>query len=174
MAGPATGVAVPRPAYNVLFLSATNATRSIMAEALLRTLGADRFRAFSAGSAAEGRVHTMALRVLAESGCPIAGLRSKGWEEFCGERAPAIDFVITVCETAVGMRPPAFRGRPVHAHWDVSDPAAIEGAEEARLLAFRDALGVLRRRVQHFTSLPFESIDKLALKGALREIGELA
>jgi arsenate reductase len=156
---------------HVLFICTGNSARSIIAEALLNGLGGGRFRAFSAGSQPLGRVNPLALEVLARNGIATDGLRSKSWDEFSRPGAPRIDFVITVCGNAAGEACPIFPGKPVSAHWGVPDPAAVEGSEDDRRAAFRATLEVMRRRVQRFTSLPFESTDKTALKGAMAEIG---
>jgi arsenate reductase (thioredoxin) len=158
-------------AYNVLFLCTANSARSIMAEALLNALGGGRFRAFSAGSRASGTVNPLALEALERGGYPTGGLRSKSWDEFAASAAPPIDFVITVCDNAAAEACPVFPGRPVSAHWGVPDPAAVRGGELERRAAFAATLSVLRRRVQELTSLPFDSVDKLALRGILRDIG---
>jgi arsenate reductase len=156
---------------HVLFLCTGNSARSIIAEALLNGLGGGRFRAFSAGSHPTGRVNPVALEVLARDGIPVQGLRSKSWDEFSGPGAPRIDFVITVCGNAAGEVCPVFPGKPVAAHWGVPDPAAVEGSDADKRRAFRATLDVMRRRVQRFTGLPFDSTDKQALKGAMAEIG---
>jgi protein-tyrosine-phosphatase len=54
------------------------------------------------------------------------------------------------------------------------DPIALDmlGSAAERRTVFLDALGTLRRRIQAFTSLPFESVDKAALRSQLRDIGE--
>jgi arsenate reductase len=161
---------MPRP-YSVLFLCTGNSARSILAESMLNALGGGRFRAFSAGSHPTGRVNPMAVELLARSGYPANGLRSKSWDEFARKDSPPIDFVITVCDAAAGESCPVFPGRPVAAHWGVPDPAAVEGDDHTRRQAFASALGVLRRRIQEFTSLPFDSVDRIALGAALREIG---
>jgi protein-tyrosine-phosphatase len=158
--------------YNVLFLCTGNSARSIMAESLLNSLGGGRFRAFSAGSHPKGRVHPVALEVLERGGYETTGLRSKDWSEFTRRGAPRMRFVITLCDAAAGEPCPAFPGRFVRAHWGLPDPAAVEGSEQAELHAFADALSVLRRRVQRFTSLPFASVDRTALESELQEIGE--
>lgn len=161
-----------KPAYHVLFLCTGNSARSIMAESLLNALGGRRFRGHSAGSHPRGRVHPVALEVLARGGYPTSGLRSKDWGEFTGPDAPRIDFVITLCDAAAGEACPAFPGKHVRAHWSMPDPAAVDGSEEAELRAFLETLSILRRRIQRFTSLPFSSVDRRALEPELRAIGE--
>lgn len=159
---------------NVLFLCTANSARSIIAECLLNSLGGGRFRGFSAGSAPSGRVNPIAIEVLVQNGYSVSGVRSKDMDEFTRPGAPAMDFVITLCDSAAGESCPAFPGHPVRTHWSVMDPVAERGSDAERRRAFADVLGILRRRVQNFTSLPFESIDKIALKGMVHEIGEIA
>ena len=161
---------MPRP-FSVLFLGTGNSARSIMAESMLDALGGGRFRAFSAGSHPTGRVNPLAIELLARNGYPASGLRSKGWGEFARKDSPPIDFVIDVCDSAAAQARPVFPGRPVSAHWGISDPAAAEGDDDAKRAAFISALTTLRRRIQQFTALPFDSTDPRALGGALREIG---
>lgn len=162
---------MPTRPLNVLFLCTGNSARSIIAESLLNGLGGGRFRAFSAGSHPAGKVNPRALEVLERGGYPTEGLRSKSWDEFTRPGAPPMDFVITVCGNAAGEACPAFPGKTVRAHWGLEDPAAVEGSDDERRRAFVQALGILRRRVQRFTSLPFESTDPRALRGAMEEIG---
>jgi arsenate reductase len=57
------------------------------------------------------------------------------------------------------------------AHWGVADPAAVEGTDMEKATAFRKAFNELETRIKLFTSLPFDSLDSMALKAKLREIG---
>jgi len=163
---------VPSP-VNVLFLCTGNSARSIIAEAVLNKLGGGRFRAFSAGSRPVGHVNPLTLEVLANGGYPIAGLRSKGWVEFTAPSTPKFDFVVTVCASAASEACPVFPGAAVLAHWDLRDPAAVEGTQEVKRRAFEETLAILARRVQHFMGLPFESVDAKALRSQVEEIGAL-
>ena len=158
--------------FSALFLCTGNSARSILAEAILDTLGRGRIRAFSAGSQPTGRVHPMALRVLEERGYDVAGLRSKSWDEFERPDAPALDFVFTVCDSAAAETCPIWPGQPMTAHWGVADPAAFEGSESDRLWLFRRTYLALERRIELFTQLPIESLSRLRLKARLDEIGK--
>jgi arsenate reductase len=57
------------------------------------------------------------------------------------------------------------------AHWGVPDPAAVEGSETQKWLAFRIAFKALENRIKIFTSLPIASIDRLKLQQHLDAIG---
>ena len=159
------------PPYHVLFVCTGNSARSILAEALLNQLGRPRFVAHSAGSQPKGTVHPMTLAALAESKLPTEGYRSKSWEEFAGPGAPALDFVITVCNDAAGEVCPVWPGQPTTAHWGVPDPAAVEGDEAHRHQAFIDAAVALRRRIELMLALPLERLDAISLQNQVRDIG---
>lgn len=156
--------------YNVLFLCTGNSARSILAEALLNRDGQGRFRAFSAGSHPKGDVHPMALELLNSLDFPTDGLRSKSWDEFAEAGAPAFDFIFTVCDNAAGESCPVWLGHPMTAHWGIEDPAAVEGPGQRQ--AFLTALRYLQNRIALFLNLPIESLDQMAMKRRLREIGE--
>jgi arsenate reductase len=159
------------PHYNVLFLCTGNSARSIMAEAILNFRGKPRFRAYSAGSHAAGRVRPEALRQLEGAHIPTTGLRSKNWDEFSKPDSPKLDFVFTVCDNAAKEVCPIWPGQPTTAHWGVADPAAVQGTAEEIQKAFRDAFFQLHRRISLFLSLPFASIDRLGLTKELENIG---
>ena len=157
--------------YNVLFLCTGNSARSIIAEAILNKIGSGRFRAWSAGSQPKGRVNPRTLTLLRGLGFDTSGFRSKSWNEFAKPGAPALDFVFTVCDNAAGEACPVWPGKPITAHWGISDPAEATGTEAQIGQAFSDAYRMLNQRISLFTSLPIASLDKLTLQNRLREIG---
>jgi protein-tyrosine-phosphatase len=157
--------------YNVLFLCTGNSARSILAETLMNQWGQGRFRGFSAGSHPKGTVHPIALQLLKKMNLPIEGLRSKSWDEFAAPDAPPLDFVFTVCDNAAGEVCPYWPGQPMTAHWGVPDPAAVEGSDTDKWLAFRDAFRMLDNRIKIFASLPLDSFDRMKLKERLDAIG---
>jgi arsenate reductase len=157
--------------HNVLFLCTGNSARSILAEAILNRVGQGRFRAFSAGSQPKGEVHSSALDLLRSLNHDTAFARSKSWEEFAGSGAPQMNFVFTVCDNAANESCPIWPGQPMTAHWGVPDPAAADGTEAEKRLAFADAYRMLNNRISIFTSLPMNTLDRLALQKRLDEIG---
>lgn len=157
--------------YNVLFLCTGNSARSIMAEGIMNLKGKPRFTAYSAGSHPSGAVRPEALRQLEAAHIPTKGFRSKSWDEFSKPDAPQLDFVFTVCDNAAKEVCPIWPGQPMTAHWGVPDPAAVQGTEEEIQRAYRDAFFMLERRISLFLVLPLSSIDSLALKKSIDDIG---
>ena len=157
--------------YNVLFLCSGNSARSIMAEALLNFWGTGRFTAYSAGSHPKGEVHPLAVEVLRRNNLRVDHLRSKSWEEFGHPDSPPLDFVFTMCDDAAGETCPIWPGHPATAHWGLPDPAAVDGDDDTRRRAFRDAYAVIRRRIAAFAALPFDALDAATLGARLAGIG---
>lgn len=157
--------------FNVLFLCTGNSARSIMAEAIMNFKGKPNFTAFSAGSLPSGTVRPEAIQQLQSARLSTDGLRSKNWAEFAKPDAPKLDFVFTVCDNAAKEVCPFWPGQPMTAHWGVPDPAAIVGTSEQITKAFCDAFFMLDRRINLFLSLPLTSLDRLAIKKEIDNIG---
>jgi len=158
---------------NVLFLCTGNSARSQIAEAILNHEGADRFRAFSAGSYPRESIHPQTLATLRRADLPTEGLRPKSWDEFAGPDGPEMDFVFTVCDDAAGETCPVWPGQPITAHWGVPDPAAFEGSDAAQAAVFNDTLRMLYNRIALFVSLPLASLDRLSLQRKMDAIGAM-
>ncbi|WP_281995953.1 helix-turn-helix domain-containing protein [Ruegeria faecimaris] len=162
-----------RPAgrkYNVLFLCVGNSARSIFAESILRTLADERFTAYSAGTHPSSGLSPIAVKVLKDKGHDVSTLRSKHMSEFAAPDAPEMDFVFTVCNQAANEDCPAWDGQPISGHWGVVDPVKATGTKAEKSLAFQNAYGALRRRIEAFAALPVESLDRIALQSAVDDI----
>jgi arsenate reductase len=160
--------------YNVLFLCTGNSARSILAESILKAEGKGRFKAYSAGSHPKGEVNPLALKVLKALGYPHEGFSSKSWESFGEDGGPHLDFIFTVCDNAAGEACPVWPGHPMTAHWGIEDPAAVEGSDIEKERAFSLAAKYMKSRIAAFTSLPMDSIDRMALQNDLKKIGAMA
>ncbi|MCW5737105.1 MAG: metalloregulator ArsR/SmtB family transcription factor [Enhydrobacter sp.] len=165
---------VMAPAFNVLFLCTRNSARSLIAEAVLDRLGAGRFNAYSAGSEPAREPMPEVLDRLRQLGHDVSRLRCKSWDEFTGPNAPRMDFVIALCDTPQGQVCPDLGERVVSAAWPLPDPAEFGGSAVERTTLLNELYGMVRRRIEIFTSLPFASLDRMALKKRLDEIGDTA
>ena len=158
--------------YNVLILCTGNSARSIMAEALINTMGQGRFRADSAGSYPTGKVNPFAIEKVQAIKYPTENLRSKNWDEFATPDAPQMDFIITVCDNAAGEMCPVWPGQPISAHWGFEDPAAVEGTDAEKRRAFEQTFRHMMNRVRLFVNLPLKMLDQTAIKRELANIGK--
>ena len=158
--------------YNVLILCTGNSARSIMAEALINTMGQGRFRAYSAGSHPTGKVNPFAIEKVESVKYPTENLRSKSWDEYATPDAPKMDFIITVCDNAAGEVCPVWPGQPISAHWGFEDPAAVEGTDDEKRRAFDQTFRHMMNRVRLFVNLPLKMLDQTAIKRELANIGK--
>ncbi len=138
----------------LLILCTGNSARSQMAEGLLREMAGERVEVLSAG-VAPSQVRPEAIAAMKEIGIDISGHRSKSIDEFATQ---AFDYVITVCDNA-NQHCPTFAGPSQRIHWNVEDPAAVEGDEQTRLDAFRQARDELQGRLHQFVA------EQVALAG---------
>ena len=163
---------VMAPAFTVLFLCSRNSARSIMAEAIMTKIGASKFNAYSAGSDPASQPMPEVIARLRILGHDVSRLRCKSWNELAGPDAPKMDFVITLCDTPQGQVCPEFGERPVTAAWPLPDPAKFTGSETERTALLNELYGMIRRRIDIFINLPFASLDKMALKQRIDELGD--
>ena len=147
---------------NILFLCTGNSARSIMAEAYMNHAGAGGWRAWSAGSKPTGAPNPFALETLAshriETAVRGAAPRSKSWDEFAGEDAPAMDVIVTVCDNAAGevcpIWPTGNGEAPARLHWSFPDPAAAQGGDAEKRAAFETVFADIRAQIDAFLAEP--------------------
>ena len=159
------------PAFNVLFLCTRNSARSILAEAIMSSIAADRFRAYSAGSDPAEAPMPEVIRRLQALGHDVSTLRSKSWEDFIGPDAPRMDFVIALCDELDGQNCPEFGGTAVTAAWPLPDPVKFTGGPVEQAALLNELYAGLRRRIEIFAALPFARLDRMAVRKRLDELG---
>ena len=157
---------------NILVLCTGNSARSILLESILNRDSDGRIRAYSAGSTPSGRVHPQSLTLLTAKGYSTEGLSSQSWDDYAGADAPALDVVITVCDSAAAETCPFWPQTgdhpPIQVHWGILDPAAA--AQPDWDAAFTTAYDTLARKADALFALPFETMDRATLKSALTKI----
>jgi arsenate reductase (thioredoxin) len=155
---------------NVLFLCTHNSARSILAEALLTHLGQGKFKGYSAGSSprANQQPNPLGLQVLEHAGISTDGLHSKSWDDFAKPDAPKMNLIITVCDNAAGEVCPFWPGNPASAHWSYADPSAGDAPDAEKLLAFKQTMLAIKRRIELLISLPPEKLHTASLQSSAR------
>jgi protein-tyrosine-phosphatase len=164
----------PTKPLNVLFLCTHNSARSILAEALLNTIGKGRFQAFSAGSSPREnqQPNPLGIKVLQNAGIATESLHSKSWNVFAGPDAPQMNLIITVCDNAAGEVCPIWPGHPATAHWSYPDPSEGEGTEAEKSEAFRQTLHAMKRRLELLCSLPADKLERAVLQSSARQLNQ--
>jgi len=128
----------------ILFICTHNSARSQIAEGLLRSLAADRFDAFSAGTEAT-HIRPLAIKAMNEIGIDISGQQSKTLNRYLNE---PFDVVITVCDTAAEACP-IFPGSVQRRHWSFEDPSKATGSREEQLAVYRRIRDEIRTRIEN-------------------------
>ena len=116
----------------MLFLCVANSARSQMAEGLARALAPPGYSFLSAGSQ-PGVLNPLAVAALAEAGIDISRHRAKSLAEI---PLTQVDVIVTLCAEEVC---PVVPGSVRRLHWPLPDPARVQGSDQARLTAFREA-----------------------------------
>jgi len=159
----------PKPKFSILFLCTWNAGRSIFAEYFMKELGAAKFDAFSAGVNPKGTVSPVTLKILSENfRLNASDARSKSWHDFEGRE---LDFIVSVSEQAEETTH-AFPGKPILANWPYPDPSLVTGTPTEIENAYFQVASRIRYRLQLFTNLSFDKLDRLRLELKMKELGE--
>ena len=139
----------------VLFLCTGNSARSVIAEALLQSIGGSDFEVHSAGTHPKG-INPFTTKVLEQAGLDPTRYHSKSMQEYVDQK---FDYVITVCDNAA-EECPIFPGDPERIHWSFVDPAAVEGTDVVKLAAFQLTLREMRQRLEAFAPVARRTFAK--------------
>ena len=158
----------------MLFVSTSNACRSLLAEACLRHLGQGKFKVFSCGVPAfvADAPDSLALLALQTAAIPSTGLSCKGWTEFTRNGAVRMDFVIALDADTLGTHP-SWPGQPITALWEyppVATNAKKRGNEAVETVQM---LMSLRRRLELLVSLHSRSKKHTDLVHDLQDMSHL-
>ena len=159
--------------YHLLFLCTHNSARSVIGEALASTHPSGKFVGYSACSTPGTKVNPFAAEIAEKLGYPASKLRSKSWDEFAQPGAPAMDFIITVCDNAAGEVCPIWPGKPATAHWGFPDPSQVGGSDDDKRRAFREVMAGLQKRIDLLASLPIEKLDAMTIQAELKKLANL-
>lgn len=148
---------------NVLFLCVGNSARGLLAEALLTIKSKGAFKGYSAGAHPGGLVNPFAAELIQQIGYPLETVRCKRWEEFSGENAIPMDYVITLCDQVAAMEQPLWKGNPISASWEIEDPTATTGSIEEKRIVFKRAFDQIAEHIELFLMLPCTNFDRTIL-----------
>jgi arsenate reductase (thioredoxin) len=132
----------------ILIICTGNTCRSQMAEGFLKSFNKN-LEVYSAGTRAEKKVNSYAVKVMAEKGIDISLQVPKNVNQFINE---SFDYVITVCDNAQKACP-VFSGNVKHRlHIGLEDPADAMGTEDEKLAVYRKVRDQIEEEFTHFVS----------------------
>jgi arsenate reductase (thioredoxin) len=133
----------------ILFICTHNSARSQIAEGLLKSIYAEKYEVFSAGTNPTN-VNPLAIKAMAEIGIDISKQYSKGLDKFSDVK---IDLAVSVCKSSAKTSctlcsSPSTLGRPLiinaklhktknYVVHGFEDPSEVEGSEEEKMETFR-------------------------------------
>lgn len=120
----------------VLFICTGNAVRSQMAEGFLKHYAGDQYEVYSAGVEPK-EIDPRAVAVMEEMGISLAGQISEDLRTYLGQKH--FGYVFTLCDYAESRCPTTWLLAQNHYHWDILDPAKVEGTDQEILNSFRAA-----------------------------------
>ena len=143
---------------NIAFICTHNSCRSIMAEAIAKSIDSNSFNAYSAGSTPAGVINTKALETLKANNISINDLSSKSIDDLSHIR---FDAVITLCGNAHKEPCPIWVGDCIKDHWGFEDPSAFtDGPEKDK--AFQDLFDKLQRVISKLDELIQNNPESIA------------
>lgn len=143
---------------NIAFICTHNSCRSIMAEAIAKSINSNSFNAYSAGSTPAGVINTKALETLKANNISINDLSSKSIDDLSHIR---FDAVITLCGNAHKEPCPIWVGDCIKDHWGFEDPSAFtDGPEKDK--AFQDLFDKLQRVISRLDELIQNNPESIA------------
>ena len=157
----------------VIFVSQRNSLRSIMAQACLAHLGADRFTVYSCGrpGLVSDAIHPAAARALCSANVPIPLVEPHGWDRLARASLHTADFIITLDE-ATQSAEPCWPGQPNSALWALPDVAALGDPDESARAATQ-VLYSLRRRLEFLNILLRRGADSTAVRSDVRDLAHM-
>lgn len=135
----------------ILFLCASNATRSQMAEGMARKALGDRYEIYSAGIQPMA-MNPLAVKIMNEVGIDISRQKSKSINEVPWKE---MDMIVTLCGTS-SKSLPALPPTIQRLHWPVPDPVTMtshygfKSSAEGKQLAFKEVRDMLQKRIEEF------------------------
>ena len=132
----------------VLFLCVHNSARSQMAEAYLNSMGSDMFYAESAGFE-PGQLNPLAVEVMKEDGIDISNNSVDSVSDFFREKR-FYGYIISVCDESRAQKCPIFPGFARRIHWNIEDPAGLDGTYEEKLEKTRQIRDIIKEKVKDF------------------------
>jgi arsenate reductase len=144
-----------------------------MAEAILNTIGKEKFRAFSAGSQPTGKINPFTLELLEKKARPHFRISEQELGRVFRARCAVHALRFYSVRSNGGRNLPGLAGTTDDRALGVSDPAAVTGSDDAKRSAFLKAYRELYQRISLFTCLSIETLGHLALKEKFDEIGRL-